>query len=406
MAKRPAAAPTPGLTRKQLSRAKREARLTRLVLIGTAVIVLAVVGIVAYGVINEQFIKPNRAVATISGETISVRDFEDRVRFEYYIYSIQPFQFQPFNPLGVMDQMVDEIVVRQRAEEMGITVADADALEETQLLVGYDAGEPEPTRTPFPTVEVSDATPTATSTWVITPTPSPTPTLEPGLTPTLTPVPTETPSESPTPTITPTPGPTATPINEEDYTQTFDEFIETGAAAVGLTPERMREIWFERVKLQIYRRRLSEEVAYNIEDTKTLVHAAHILVATEEEANAALDRLAEGEEFPVLAAELSLDNSNKLQGGDLGWFTKGDMVEPFEEVAFSIPIGEVSAPVETSFGWHIITVYDRVDVPATPLDQQQQQQEQFQAMITEWRNDSDVVIDESYPNYLPELPGL
>ncbi len=403
MAKRPpVATAASSLTRKQLSRAKREARITRLVLVGTAIIALAVIGIVAYGIINEEVILPNRPVATVNGETITVQEFQDRVRFEYYIYSIQPFAFQPFDPLSVLDQMVDEIVIRQKAEEMGIEVTDAEALEETQLLVGYDAGEPEPTATPFPTLETSDATPTATSTWVVTPTPSPFPTLEPGVTPTLTPRPTQTPSESPTPTLTSTPGPTATPLTEEAYNERFSQFIETGATSIGLTPERMREIWFERIKNGLYRERLEAAVTYEIDQTKTLAHVAHILVATEEEANALLERLDAGEEFPALAAELSLDTSNKLQGGDLGWIGKGEMVAPFEEVAFSLPVGEISAPVQTQFGWHIITVYDRVDVPTTPYDQQLQRQQQFQDMVNNWRAESDIVIDEAYPNYLPD----
>ena len=83
------------------------------------------------------------------------------------------------------------------------------------------------------------------------------------------------------------------------------------------------------------------------------IGAKHILVATKEEAEEILAKLNEGAEFDALAQEFSTCPSGKT-GGDLGEFGHGQMVKPFEDAAFALEVGEVSEPVETQFGWHII----------------------------------------------------
>lgn len=85
------------------------------------------------------------------------------------------------------------------------------------------------------------------------------------------------------------------------------------------------------------------------------VRASHILVDTEDEAWALKTRLTEGEDFAKIAKEYSKCPS-KDKGGDLGYFNRGQMVPEFEYAAFSTPIGEISDPVKTKFGWHLIKV--------------------------------------------------
>lgn len=91
----------------------------------------------------------------------------------------------------------------------------------------------------------------------------------------------------------------------------------------------------------------------------TQVKASHILVQTKDEAIELLRLIKEeGKDFAQLAAEHSLCPSG-ANGGDLGYFGKGQMVKPFEVAAFETEIGEISEPVETQFGWHLVYVEDK-----------------------------------------------
>jgi len=83
------------------------------------------------------------------------------------------------------------------------------------------------------------------------------------------------------------------------------------------------------------------------------IHCAHILVKTEKEAQAVLERLQRGEKFSNVAKEISLCPSGK-RGGDLGTFGRGRMVKEFEQAAFALRKGQISPIVKTRFGYHIL----------------------------------------------------
>lgn len=107
------------------------------------------------------------------------------------------------------------------------------------------------------------------------------------------------------------------------------------------------------------------------------VKAAHILVEKEDEAKAIIAQLKKGGDFAKLAKEKSKDAAAAAQGGDLGYFTKDAMVEPFANAAFSMKPGEVSKePVKTQFGYHIIKVEDKRTQPQPTLDEVKPQLEQ------------------------------
>jgi peptidyl-prolyl cis-trans isomerase C len=106
------------------------------------------------------------------------------------------------------------------------------------------------------------------------------------------------------------------------------------------------------------------------------VHARHILVPTEEEAKKVEDQLKKGADFAELAKKESKD-PGASDGGDLGFFTKEQMVPEFSKVAFALEPGKISAPVKTQFGWHIIKVEEKRNRKAPTFDQVKPQIEQF-----------------------------
>ena len=106
------------------------------------------------------------------------------------------------------------------------------------------------------------------------------------------------------------------------------------------------------------------------------VHARHILVPTEEEAKAIKAELDKGADFAKLAKEKSKD-PGASDGGDLGFFTKEQMVPEFSKVAFSLEPGKISDPVKTQFGWHIIKVEEKRNRKAPEFDQVKAQIEQY-----------------------------
>ena len=97
--------------------------------------------------------------------------------------------------------------------------------------------------------------------------------------------------------------------------------------------------------------------------------ARHILVASEEEAKKISTDLKKGGDFEKVAKDKSTDKGSGVNGGDLGWFAKDKMVPEFFEATFKLKKGEVSAPVKSSFGWHVIKLEDRRPVKIPPLEE-------------------------------------
>lgn len=107
-------------------------------------------------------------------------------------------------------------------------------------------------------------------------------------------------------------------------------------------------------------------------EAATEYHAAHILVRTEEERDQVVAALAEGREFGDVAAEFSIDGSSQ-QGGDLGWFPAGVMIPDFQAVVESLEPGQVSDPVQTRFGWHVVKLFETRDASAPALEEIREQ---------------------------------
>ena len=147
------------------------------------------------------------------------------------------------------------------------------------------------------------------------------------------------------------------------------------------------------------------DAAFGASVPATEYHAAHILVKTRDEAEAIAAQIKDGADFGKLAAEKSTDNSGPNQG-DLGWFQPEQMVEPFAEAVKALKKGEVSAPVETQFGWHIIRLIDSREVTPPAFDEVKEElavqvrRDRVQAEIDKRLAEAKV---EKTPDLAPEL---
>jgi peptidyl-prolyl cis-trans isomerase C len=135
---------------------------------------------------------------------------------------------------------------------------------------------------------------------------------------------------------------------------------DVGKAAV--TPDAMKKV-YEEAKKQM--------------GGEQEVRARHILVPTEDEAKAVLAEVKKGTDFAELARQKSKDPGAAAEGGDLGYFTKDQMVPEFAAVAFALEKGQVSDPVKTQFGWHIIKVEDKRTKPVPEFDKVKDQIETY-----------------------------
>jgi len=142
----------------------------------------------------------------------------------------------------------------------------------------------------------------------------------------------------------------------------------------------------------------------------TVVCAAHILVETEDEANAVLARLESGEDFATLATELSIDTGSGASGGDLGCTTPTGWVDEFADASMTGEIGEVTGPVQSQFGYHLIRVDSRTEATTEQLIASLTDVRLGQ-IVDEWFlnavTSADVVVAEEYGTWVTEpLPEI
>jgi peptidyl-prolyl cis-trans isomerase C len=123
-------------------------------------------------------------------------------------------------------------------------------------------------------------------------------------------------------------------------------------------------------------RKVYEEATKAIGEEKE-VRARHVLVEKEDEAKAILADLKKGGDFVVIAKEKSKDPGSKDNGGDLGYFTKDQMVPEFAEAAFKLDKDQLSDPIKTQFGWHVIKVEDKRSRQAPEFEKVKDQVEQY-----------------------------
>ncbi|MEF3356022.1 peptidylprolyl isomerase [Paenibacillus sp. GYB006] len=161
-----------------------------------------------------------------------------------------------------------------------------------------------------------------------------------------------------------------------------EEALNSALAQSGMTLDDLKKNTEIQVKirkiLEPQTKVTDEEISTYYEENKDTfatpeqVRASHILVETKEEADAIKKELDEGADFATLAKEKSTDSS-AANGGDLGFFGKGDMVEEFEKAAFSMEINEISEPIKSDYGYHIIKKTDYKEATNPTLEDKKEE---------------------------------
>ncbi len=421
------------LTRKQHSRAERERTMNRYLLIGTVVVAVAVVGLIAYGLIDQNVLQPRKAVARVNDASISLADFQKAVRYQRfqllgsYVQTSQQAQFFGSDPqfkqyfdtqlsqiqtqltdaegLGrqVLNNLIDDQIIRQEAAKRGLTVSKEEVDARMHENFGYfPNGTPTPTLTPtpFPTDVIPPTAtidPAVVAQWTPTPTLTPTATFEPTAT--------ATPGPSATPAPTSTPFPTATPLTAEGYQQRVVSYTVDLNKFTQLDESALRHI----VETELYREKVLQAVTADVPTSEEQILARHILVADQTLALAVLAKFNAGEDWAALAKENSTDTSNKDDGGLLEWFGRdGPMVTEFSTAAFSTTVGAVSQPVQTQFGWHLIQVLDKQNRALSDAALAQNRETAFQAWLQGQRDAAgdQVEIIDGWQRNVPTKPDL
>jgi parvulin-like peptidyl-prolyl isomerase len=398
-------------TRKQIALSRREREQVRRVYIGLGIVVALTVIVLAVGLVQTFIIEPNSPVAIVNGEKISTGAYRTRVRYERFLLDNQYLQLlqqqqaasaqaendqlseflanqyqqlanQTLQQRSVvdrqtLDRMIEDKLIADEAAARGITVSEEEVDEFiNRILAGRQGG-----LTAAAANETAEARVEASATaalWTPTPTftPSPTITATTEVTPTTTPVDTPTPAPTPTFNI----------IDKSTLSTEYTNWLNTLAESVDLNEATYRQF----IRKSILREKLQEAIGNETPKIAEQARARHILVETEEEAQTVIERLKAGEDFGDLARELSLDTASGANGGDLGFVPRGRFVEPIDKAVFSLPIGEISEPIESQFGWHVIEVLEREERELSAIDYRQAQQQAFTDWLEQARSEAEI----------------
>ena len=387
-----------------------------------------VVLLLVYGWLDIKYFQAQRPVAKVGDAEILLKDFEPRVRLQrqqllsqFNLYSqyaqfgmdvnaqLQQIESNLNQPTlvgqTVLDQMINEELIRQEAAKRGITVDETELNEAVQGAFSYfPNGTPSPTTTPTQ-VTLPDAPAEAFT--VVTKTPPPTATLPPTATAESAPTATVTVAPSATPTATAgptsTPEPTATPYTLEGFQSELDD-ANQGMVKLGFDEGIFRKFF----EAQLLETKLKEEISAKVAPTQTQVWARHILVADEQAAKDIIVRLQNGEDFATLAKELSTDTGSGANGGDLGWFGSGAMVPEFEDAAFALknPGDITTEPVKSDFGFHIIQLIAKQERPLTADQYEAAKQKAFSDWLTAAKEEYGVETFDIWQSRVPSEPNF
>ncbi len=443
----------PVLHKKHVARLQREQQQSQIILYTFIGILAAVLALVLYGYLDINYFQLKRPVAKIGETEILVGQFEARVRLQRQQLLAQYNQYSQYAQFGidvnsqlqqiqsaldsssslgksVLDQMVNEEIIRQEAAKRGITVSEEELDELTKGAFGYfPDGSPTPTVTatevvmPEPPADAFDivtitplpsATPENTGTPANTATSAPATTIDPALitgTPeaTATLVPTATLEPTLTATVTATVGPTSTPeptgtpYTLEGYQSEFDKANER-LMKLGFDDNVYRLV-FEN---QLLETKLKDVITADVSHAEKQVWARHILVADEATALNLIEKIKSGEDFAALAQEFSTDTGSGALGGDLGWFGSGAMVPEFETAAFALEkSGDfTTTPVQSQYGYHIIQLIAKQDRPLSVDQYNAARDKVFQEWLTAAFDEYGVELFDLWQERVPTEPNF
>jgi len=413
------------ITKKHLARVEKERRARLALIIGSVAVLMIVIGVIVYGILQTQVLPPIQPVAVVNGDEIKTKDFQARVRFERNNL-VKQYQniFQTMQSLGdspdmkkyfqqnldeiksqlepqimgekILETMIADKLVRQEAVKRGITVTDEEVDQSIQEEFSFSIdGKVKPTSTNFPTMMPTSTLSSLQKTLVPEATNTASPTLE--LT-SSTATSTLIPSSTPVPSITPTP----TAYTLDKYKRDYQLVVETYKKDIGFDEEELREL----VRGELYRTKMNDELTKDVPLGQEMVWARHILVKDEKTAINVLKQLQESGDWMNIAKKESNDPGSKENGGDLGWFGKGAMAQGFEDVVFKLKVGEISNPVQTTFGWHIIQSLGQEIKSLSSSEYQQLRQKEFLKILEKMRKEEKVQIFDYWKERVPTTPAL
>jgi parvulin-like peptidyl-prolyl isomerase len=414
----------PRLLHEYKTKAEREAVVQRYIILGTAVVVGIAVVILIAAILIDQLVVPGQAAAVVNGETITIGEFQSRVRLERalinnqlnqavvtaqslgmsndeltnFLSSQPPYstwlnEIQVSDQLGnrVLNEIIEDHLIRQRAAQLGVSVSEEDVQAKINEFFDYDpnAGLTAPTAT---------TAPTETPTPFVSPTPTNTPTV--------------TPTAELTATATFTPFPSATPTTTPDATQRAETFNTTRSefyaylrSQAGLSDADINR-FFESLAL---RDALRDQVTAEQAQTAPFVNVRQIVVESEERAQEIISALEAGESFAALAQTASSDASN-TQGGELGWqqLSSFDAApgEDFTDAIANAEIGALVGPIQSTAGYHVAQVRGREDRELTDTEYEQARDAAFERYVEDLRetNSANIQIFDTWLDNVPENP--
>jgi parvulin-like peptidyl-prolyl isomerase len=417
------------VTKKHQARLERERRQIQLIRAIALAGIVIVVGLLAYGYLRLNVFALREPVAEVNGVKITTEKWQERVRMERvslynqlnrYQYFQQAFgmdttqqqqqiltELNSSDTIGqqVLSQMEDEVLIRQEAEKRGITVSKEEV--DNLLHESYNFfpnGSPTPTITPtevkLPTISAQELTIYPST---ATPTIAPTETAAPGSTAETSATATATGTAAP---ATPTPVPelpteSPTPYTLEGFQKQYNDTL-TEFKGYKISEETLRAAY----ELQILRQKLQKDIAKDLPHTDVQVWARHILVDTPELAKQVQTLLQSGESWTKVATDFSKDTGSAPNGGDLGWAPAGNYVPEFKDAVLKQKIGEIGEPVKTQYGYHVIQVIARQELPLTDAQFEQKSQQAFDNWLTEARTAAKKTEYDVWKTRVPTEPVL